>query len=375
VTMPPAAGRAPTRIELHDIVVKFGEVLAVDHVSLTVDPGEILALLGPSGCGKTTTLRVMAGLQSYESGSLRFDAQVMDDVPPHRRNVGIVFQSYALFPHMTVRENVLFGLQMHRSPRGERESRARALLDLLRIGDFADVFPDQLSGGQQQRVALARTLAVEPSVLLLDEPLSALDRQLREAMRAELRSLLKTVGITTVIVTHDQDEALTVADRIAVMRGGRIEQIGSPAAIYDAPQSRFVASVIGQTNYVAGTVETVNGAAADIRHDPKLLTRAHHGGRVRAGQSVEVAIRPEAIAMFDPSQDAAPAGWNSAPATIERVVFLGGLSMFHARLPGGHMIVVAQTQSARLAQAKLPEPGHEVRLMWPVESAVVLHDT
>jgi ABC-type Fe3+/spermidine/putrescine transport system ATPase subunit len=371
--MEPEAKPGPVRIELQDIVVRFGDILAADHVSLTVEPGEIVALLGPSGCGKTTTLRVMAGLQAYESGTLRFGSRVMNDVSPHRRNVGMVFQNYALFPHMTVRENVLFGLQMHRAPRDQRDTRVKRILELLRIAEFAEAFPDQLSGGQQQRAALARTLVVEPSVLLLDEPLSALDRQLRDAMRTELRSLLKAVKITTILVTHDQDEALTVADRVAVMRNGRIEQIGSPSAIYAKPETRFVADFIGQINYLSGIVEMADAEVAEIRLHATILTRAGHGG-VAVGETVEVAIRPEAIAMVDQATDAAPAGWNNAVATVERTIFLGGLSIFHLRLPGGQAITVSQTQSARLGQAKPPRPGDEVRLLWPVEDAIVLRD-
>lgn len=361
------------RVELTDAVVRFGGVLAVDHLSLTVEPGEILALLGPSGCGKTTTLRVMAGLQALESGALRFDSRVMNDVAPHRRNVGMVFQNYALFPHMTIRQNVLFGLQMHGSPRGERATRVKQILELLHIGNLADFYPDQLSGGQQQRAALARTLVVEPSVLLLDEPLSALDRQLRETMRADLRNLLKTVNITAVIVTHDQDEALTVADRVAVMRNGRIEQIGSPRAIYEKPETRFVASFIGQTNYLPGKVEKTDSGLALIRLCPEVAVRAVHGGGLAVGAVVDVAVRPESIVIMKRSARA-PIGWNSAVAAMERCAFLGGLTISYLRLQNGQVISVSETQNARMEKAGLLDSGVTVQLIWPVESSVILHD-
>jgi putative spermidine/putrescine transport system ATP-binding protein/spermidine/putrescine transport system ATP-binding protein len=369
-----SVGRRAVRIDLEEIVVRFGQLLAADHVSLAIEPGEIVALLGPSGCGKTTTLRVIAGLQDLQEGALRFDGAVVNDVPPHKRNVGMVFQNYALFPHMTVRENVLFGLQMHGCLRAERPGRVERILDLLRITELARAFPDQLSGGQQQRVALARTLVVEPSVLLLDEPLSALDRQLRDAMRAELRSLLKAVNITTVIVTHDQDEALTLADRVAVMRKGRIEQIGAPAEIYGKPATRFVASFIGQTNYVPGRIERSEGDIAEVRVAKDLTIRATQVGRYTPGDAVELAIRPEAIAMAaDGQRDrATPTDANVAAATIERSIFLGGLTTYHLRLPGGCEIIVSQTPNARVGQLGAPQPGDRVLLSWPVETTMVL---
>ncbi|MEA2782945.1 MAG: putative spermidine/putrescine transport system ATP-binding protein [Rhodospirillaceae bacterium] len=370
-----SVGRRAVRIDLEDIVVRFGPLLAADHVSLAIEPGEIVALLGPSGCGKTTTLRVIAGLQDLQEGALRFDGAIVNDVPPHKRKVGMVFQNYALFPHMTVRENVLFGLQMHGCPRGERAGRVDRILDLLQIAELARSFPDQLSGGQQQRAALARTLVVEPAVLLLDEPLSALDRQLRDAMRAELRSLLKAVNITTVIVTHDQDEALTLADRVAVMRKGRIEQIGVPAEIYGKPATRFVASFIGQTNYVPGRIERSEGDIAEVRIAEDLMVRAAQAGRRAPGDAVELAIRPEAIAMAAESQrDLAPTDANVAPAMVERSVFLGGLTTYHLRLPGGCEIVVSQTPNARAGRTSAPQPGDRVLLSWPVESTTVLRE-
>jgi ABC-type Fe3+/spermidine/putrescine transport system ATPase subunit len=368
--------RSAVRIAIEDIVVRFGSLLAADHVSLTVEPGEILALLGPSGCGKTTTLRVIAGLQRLDHGVLRFDDQIVNALPPHRRKVGMVFQNYALFPHMTVRENVLFGLQMHRCPRGQRGGRIDRMLEFLRISQLAHAFPDQLSGGQQQRAALARTLVVEPAVLLLDEPLSALDRQLRDQMRTELRILLKTVNITTVIVTHDQDEALSLADRVAVMRDGRIEQIGAPAEIYGKPATRFVAGFIGQTNYLAGLVERLADGVAEVRIGDGLIIRANQTVLCAAGQPVELAIRPEVIAIEKDSRAGLPVSreTNFASALVERTTFLGGLTIYHLRLSNGNELTASQTPNALGGRAGAPRPGDRVQLSWPVENTMILRD-
>ena len=367
--------RQAIRISLQDIVVRFGAHAAADHVSLIVEPGEIVALLGPSGCGKTTTLRVIAGLQAVQSGSVRFDDAVISDTPSYKRNVGMVFQSYALFPHMTIRENVLFGLQMHRCPPGEREERIAHILDLMQITDLANAFPDQLSGGQQQRAALARTLVVKPSVLLLDEPLSALDRQLRDAMRTELRALLKGINITTVIVTHDQDEALTLADRVAVMRKGRIEQIGTPAEIYNNPATRFVASFIGQTNYVPGQIVRVSDARAEVRIAEELTIHAVRNGQFTPNDPVDVAIRPELISILpgNGEREALMDGSNVMVATVDRSVFLGGLTTHHLQLSGGHEIIVSQTPNGQHHDLKHPQPGDQVLLAWPVANTMVMH--
>jgi ABC-type Fe3+/spermidine/putrescine transport system ATPase subunit len=286
----------------------------------------------------------------------------------------MVFQSYALFPHMTVRENVLFGLQMHRYPRGERAERVSRILDLLRIGEFCDAFPDQLSGGQQQRAALARTLVVEPAVLLLDEPLSALDRQLRDAMRGELRSLLKTIGITTMIVTHDQDEALSLADRVAVMHEGRIVQIGDPQEIYSRPANRFVASFIGQTNYVRGRLASLEGPLAHVEVNDELRLHGLLAGEpCTVGDQVEVAVRPETIALAPKNTPVSgEPGRNSTIGIVERAVFLGGLTTYHLRLPGGSEVAVSQTPSARSGFASPPCAGDRLLISWPIECSMIL---
>lgn len=327
-------GLAALPVTLDRVSVRYGAFTAVDDLSLSIAPGEILALLGPSGCGKTTTLKAITGLQAVDAGRIRFGAEDVTEVAPHRRGVGMVFQNYALFPHLTVSENVAFGLAMHGVAKVERATRVSDALTLLQIGELALKYPAQLSGGQQQRVALARTLVVRPKVLLLDEPLSALDRQLRDVMRTELRRLLKEVGITAIIVTHDQDEALTLADRVAVMHGGRIEQIDSPRDVYTNPRTRFVASFIGQTNYFSGAVTALSGDSATVRLDEHNVIAARPMRPVTVGESVEVAVRPEAFALT-PSPDTVP-----LVAELIGEVYAGGTTEWRFRLAGGQIFRV-----------------------------------
>ena len=241
-------------ISYRNVSKRWGSTLAVDNVSLDIEPGEFFALLGPSGCGKTTLLRMLAGLEVPSEGQVLIDGQDMDDIPPNKRAVNMVFQSYAVFPHMTVADNVAYGLKIDRVPQQQRDARVQEALDLVQLGHLAERMPDQLSGGQRQRVALARALIKKPKVLLLDEPLSALDAKLREAMRFELSQLQQKVGITFIMVTHDQDEALAIASRIAVMNKGSIAQIGTPSDLYEFPSSRFVADFIGSVNLFEGTL-------------------------------------------------------------------------------------------------------------------------
>jgi spermidine/putrescine ABC transporter ATP-binding subunit len=334
-------GLAAVPVTVDRLSVRFGSFTAVDDISLSVGAGEIVALLGPSGCGKTTLLKALSGLQPLESGRIRFGEDDVTARAPHRRDVGMVFQNYALFPHMTAAENVEFGLAMHDVPRIERARRAAEVLALLQIDEIAAKYPAQMSGGQQQRVAVARTLVVKPKVLLLDEPLSALDRQLRDVMRAELRRLLKTVGITCVIVTHDQDEALTLADRVAVMRAGRIEQVGTPREVYASPRTRFVASFIGQTNYFDGKVVSVSGETARVRLDEANEITARALRPVTAEEPVEVAIRPEAFALA-PMPGAQPLA-----AEFTGETYAGGVTEWHFRLAGGQTFTVVATDTAR----------------------------
>jgi spermidine/putrescine ABC transporter ATP-binding subunit len=356
----------PVRLRIEAVSVQLGGRPVIKDLSLAVEPGEIISLLGPSGCGKTTTLRAVAGIIRPDSGEVWFDARRVTQLPSHRRNVGMVFQNYALFPHMSVIENVLFGLKMHSVPASERKTRAVQALEFLQLAAFAGAYPDELSGGQQQRAALARTLVVQPAVLLLDEPLSALDRQLRDVMRTELRALLKQVGITTVIVTHDQQEALTLADRVAVMREGEIEQIGVPRDIYHHPANRFVASFVGQTNYLSGRVVTADGGVMTVSIGGATV-KARGARPLPVGDRVDVAIRPETISLAAEGAGEEP-GHNYLTARLCREVFIGDSIQLHFELADRTPVVVAAV-SAKDSAAGL-QPGLQFQLSWPVERSV-----
>ena len=325
------------RVRIEDVRVAFGAVIAVDGVSLELEPGEVLSLLGPSGCGKTTLLKSICGLQRPDRGRILFDEVDIVPIAPHRRRVGMVFQNYALFPHLRVRENVRFGLRMHAVPAVDHAQRIDRALQLLRIENLAESYPDQLSGGQQQRVALARTLVVEPSVLLLDEPLAALDRVLRDSMRSEIRQLVKTLGITTLIVTHDQEEALSIADRVAVMNAGRIEQVGPPQTVYAAPANAFVGAFLGGINLIPTT--TAAGA-------PAMLS-----------------VRPEFVTLVEPSA----AGARRA-RLLERV-FLGTVWLLKCELEDGTPVALLMLG---VREGDLPPVGAPVGLTWSPQNAVLL---
>jgi ABC-type Fe3+/spermidine/putrescine transport system ATPase subunit len=353
-----------TRIRLDRISIRYGDFTAVDDLTLAIEPGEILALLGASGCGKTTTLKAVAGLQRIDDGEIRFGERRVDGLAPHRRNVGMVFQSYALFPHMTVTENVRFGLAMHGVPRHRHGERIRRVLDMLHIAALADSYPDQISGGQQQRVALARTLVVEPLVLLLDEPLSALDRQLRDVMRTEIRNVVKQTGITSLLVTHDQEEALTVADRVAVMRAGRIEQVGSAREIYEAPRTRYVADFIGRMNYLPGRVLDQGGGVCRVETAAGVIVAPAVPG-LGAGQPVEAGFRPEVVRVDDAG---APRGdRNRVEARLVGETFAGVTTEYRFRTAGEVEIRALGQSDARFGA------GADRRscLEWPVSRTLV----
>ena len=309
-------------VALSSLVKRYGTLNAVDDVSLDVPEGQLVALLGPSGCGKTTTLRMIGGFVETDAGSIVIGGSDVTRLPPAKRNIGFGFQSYALFPHMSVARNVAFGLEMRRLPRAEIATRVAQALDRVRLGAMADRLPKQLSGGQQQRVSLARALVIEPSVLLLDEPLSNLDAQLRSEMKVEIRQIQRAMGITTIFVTHDQDEALSIADRIVVMRAGRIEQDGTPEAVFGAPRSRFVAEFMGVTNLLPGTVE---GQGRFRLADGVAVRTTAPAGPDPAGSVL--AIRPERLRIM-PSDAAVAAG--RRPAGGDRG---GDLSRALGRVP------------------------------------------
>ena len=292
-------------VDLSAVTHRFGNFIAVDDVSLSVRAGEVLALLGPSGCGKTTLLRIISGFIEQTAGSVLIDGRSIDHLPANLRRVGIVFQSYALFPHMTVAENIAYGLKARGTPRAEIRPRVADLLETVQLEAMAQRLPRELSGGQQQRVALARALAVEPSVLLLDEPFSALDKNLRLDMQIELKRLQRQLGLTAILVTHDQDEAMGVADRIAVMNTGRVEQLDTPVNIYDRPASLFVSGFIGTTNHLTGKVVEL-GEKAHISLDVGGTLEAACGADVSPGDPVTVTVRPEQLELFS---SAAPDRW------------------------------------------------------------------
>ena len=333
-------------IELRDTSRAFGSVVALDRVSFSIAPGEFFALLGPSGSGKTTCLRLIAGFDRPDEGRILLEGEDVTDVPPYDRNVNTVFQDYALFPHMNVAENVAYGLRVRGVAAAERRRRAIEMLGLVRLDDFAERRPNQLSGGQKQRVALARALINQPKVLLLDEPLGALDLKLREEMQAELKGLQQRLGITFVFVTHDQGEALSMADRVAVFSRGRIEQLDTPRALYTRPRTAFVAGFVGSANVVTGDV----------------------AGRL-TGRNVPFAIRPELIEIR--SADAPlPEGLIGADGTLEDVLYHGASSRCHVRVDADTVLAVARIESA--AAAPLPPRGSRVGVAWRPGDAVML---
>ena len=358
-------------VELRNVSKVFdNSVIAVDDVSLEIEPGEFFSLLGPSGCGKTTTLRMIAGFEMPTSGEISIEGRPMGETPPFRRNVNTVFQNYALFPHMTVAENVAFGLRMKRIPRDEIARRVREALQLVRLGGFEDRYPRQLSGGQQQRVALARALINRPRVLLLDEPLGALDLKLRKEMQLELKHLQMTVGITFIYVTHDQEEALTMSDRIAVMNAGRVLQVGTPLEIYERPSSRFVADFIGESNFLDGRVVELNGQRATVVVDDRVPVPARAQDGLAIGEQVTVAIRPEKIRLRSLGTEGAD---GCVRGRVEEVVYIGTDTYYLVRLTDRCTVRVrVQNSQNRLDSSETIGHGEEVLLSWLPETAMVL---
>ncbi len=329
-------------------------VHALAGVSLDILDNEFFTLLGPSGCGKTTLLRIIAGFETLTSGRVFLFGEEIEDLPPNKRPVNTVFQQYALFPHMSVTDNIAFGLRRLGYPKSEVDQRVRETLDLVQLGEFASRHPAQLSGGQQQRVALARALAPRPKVLLLDEPLSALDLKLRQAMRVELKSLQEETGITFIFVTHDQEEALTMSDRIAVMSRGEVQQIGTAHDIYDRPRNRFVADFIGETNLLDVTVETVSGTAVACRLKNGKLLDVASAGEAAVGTSGHVSIRPEQLVLTPPRDDALLEG------VVDRLIYLGTDNQHLVQLPDGSEIRV-RSQAVRHVDEAFG-PGDKVSL-------------
>jgi putative spermidine/putrescine transport system ATP-binding protein len=332
---------------------RYGASTAVERVDLDVRQGEMVALLGPSGCGKTTTLRMVAGFVSPSGGRVVIGGKDVTRAPPHARDTGMVFQSYALFPHMTVGQNVAFGLEMRRINRADREARAREALRMVRLEGLEDRLPRQLSGGQQQRVALARALVVKPAVFLLDEPLSNLDAKLRGEVRMEIRALQQRLGLTTLIVTHDQEEALTMADRLVVMERGRVRQVGTAEELYERPADPFVAGFVGRCNLVEGQLEGQGRFRATSGALLRCAAEAAPGAAV-------LALRPEHVAI-------APEG----PARLRAVTYLGQQTEYHAELEGTPLVAIRQTPGHADPLRRL-SPGDAVSLTWDASNARLL---
>jgi spermidine/putrescine transport system ATP-binding protein len=352
-------------IRLESLCKKFDDFVAVDGIDIDMPPGEFFTLLGPSGCGKTTTLRMIAGFERPTSGRILLDGSDVARVPPHQRNVNTVFQSYALFPHLDVTKNVAFGLKYHKLSKEERAQRVREALALVDMTEFARRKADQLSGGQQQRVALARALVLRPRVLLLDEPLGALDAQLRKNLQVELKTLQAELGITFIFVTHDQGEALTMSDRIAVMNRGRVEQAASPKAIYEEPDTVFVADFLGVSNLLGATAVGQDGADCRVQIGDRTL-RAQQGATDARGE-VKVMIRPERIAVEPHSNT----GEERMPGMVERSVFLGGAYEVHVRVLGGELLKAMVPNDGSTSAGAL-EPGAAVCLHLPPDALRVL---
>ncbi len=353
---------------------RYGGVTAVDQVSLQVARGEFFSLLGPSGCGKTTLLRLIAGFDNPEpdGGEIRLLGEVVNGRRPYQRPIGMVFQNYALFPHLTVAGNVAFGLEERRVPRSEIASRVTHVLELVRLDPalYANRRPTELSGGQRQRVALARALVLQPPVLLLDEPLGALDLQLRKEMQLELRQLNRTLGITFILVTHDQEEALVMSDRVAVMSGGKVIQVGTPAGIYDHPRTAFIAGFIGQANRFHGRVTAFADRVATVEQAANISWRVETSSAMAIGTSLEIAVRPE---WHDLVRDgAAPPDCNAIPGTVREVIFLGDSSHVVVALTDGAIVRVAVRSAGLDSHADSWRVGEHVVVTWPVGSAQVL---
>ncbi|MDN2716588.1 MULTISPECIES: polyamine ABC transporter ATP-binding protein [unclassified Janthinobacterium] len=372
-----SASDAPAPFLLIDQLVKeFDGVRAVNDISVTINKGEIFALLGSSGCGKSTLLRMLAGFETPTSGRIALAGSSIVDVPPHQRPINMMFQSYALFPHLSVWDNIAFGLRRDGLPKAEVTARVEQMLALVQLGQYAKRKPHQLSGGQQQRVALARSLAKRPQLLLLDEPLGALDKKLRERTQMELVNIIEQVGVTCVMVTHDQDEAMSMATRIAVMSEGRILQVGAPGEIYETPNCRFVADFIGSVNLFDGRI-TEDEPDHVIIDTPDGRQYVAHGITGNLGMDVSVAVRPEKIGIqIEPpalEERASPAehGYNCAQGVIVAMAYFGNETSYHVRLDSGSVVKVSRTNAARHDVSRL-EREQRVWVWWDGADIVVL---
>jgi len=375
MSVPKPVGAEPF-LQIKRIVKQYGDVFAVDDVSLNIEKGEIFALLGSSGCGKSTLLRMLAGFEKPTAGQIVLEGQDIVGLAPYERPINMMFQSYALFPHLSVWDNIAFGLRRDHLPKAEIEERVVRMLELVQLKAYAKRHPHQLSGGQQQRVALARSLAKRPRLLLLDEPLGALDKKLRERTQLELVGIIEQVGVTCVLVTHDQEEAMTVATRIGVMSEGRILQVGRPADIYETPNCRFVADFIGSVNTFRGTIE-IDEPDHVVIASPQCRHYVSHGITGNLGMAVDVAVRPEKMTIqVTPPRDEEresleQVGFNVVQGVIENLAYLGSLTTYHVKLEDASIVKVTHTNSARHDQTTLTW-GSRVYVWWCGSDVVVL---
>ncbi|HKG57941.1 MAG TPA: ABC transporter ATP-binding protein [Candidatus Limnocylindrales bacterium] len=359
----------PAAVRLAQVVKRFGDVPAVDGIDLDVPDGQFFSLLGPSGCGKTTTLRMVGGFEQPTSGLIELQGADVTWLPPYRRNVNTVFQNYALFPHLTIFENVAFGLRRKSVRDSEIRSRVSEMLRLVELPGYEKRRPNQISGGQAQRVALARALINRPAVLLLDEPLGALDLKLRKQMQIELKRIQQEVGITFIYVTHDQEEAMTMSDRIAVMNRGRFEQLGDPESLYERPATRFVAGFLGVSNLLAGRVEDTNGSYAVVRLPDDTRVRVPRS-LANGAADVEVGVRPEKIRMA--STGDTPNGQNALVGTVRDASYLGVSTQYVVEAGGGQRLTVYEQNVERTVHGSLHRPGEEVSLTWSPDHTFVI---
>lgn len=356
-------------VELQHVTKMFGNVVAVDDVSVGIRDGEFFTLLGPSGCGKTTTLRLVAGLYTPTSGDIVSKGRIVTDLPPHKRGIAMVFQNYALFPHMNVYKNIVYGLRIRKVSEAETQKRLKNTLRLVHLEGLENRFPRQLSGGQQQRVALARALIVQPDVLLLDEPLSNLDRKLRDQMRIELANIMRELKITTIYVTHDQEEALVMSDRIAVMDKGKIAQLGAPTEIYENPSGSFVASFIGNSNFFEGralSTESADCVPVSVK-DLTMYGRTLSASIPKEFDDVLVTVRPEKIWMRRPGATQVPSA-NAFEGSVRNVVYLGETIKYMLGLPGDLQVVVVEKN---ISGSPIYKPGETVLVGWESKSLIV----
>ncbi|ANQ16550.1 putrescine ABC transporter ATP-binding subunit PotG [Vibrio natriegens] len=355
-------------LEIKGLTKSFDGHVAVDGLDLTINQGELFALLGASGCGKSTLLRMLAGFEQPSAGQIILDGEDLAEIPPYRRPVNMMFQSYALFPHMTVADNIAFGLKQDGMSRQEINETVKQMLELVHMSDYAKRKPHQLSGGQKQRVALARSLAKKPKLLLLDEPMGALDKNLREKMQLEVVDILERVGVTCVMVTHDQEEAMTMASRMAIMNKGQFVQIGSPESIYEHPNSKFSAKFVGTVNIFEGILENNQNDSCTVRsQDLEHPICINEGISGVTGVPVMIAVRPEKMALSTHSNHSV----NSCTGVVEDIAYMGNQSIYHVRLPSGKLVTATLQNTTRLRK-DMPTWEQKVTLSWEMESCVVL---